>query len=88
MRYWYSAFLVKIVLKCSQMFQQDRCTTAAFKCSHRIHIQRRNQEIRFVFGSKVGRNRKLMAGSPPDDLVNPLSVVLNSVLTMDTSISY
>lgn len=88
MRYWYSAFLVKIVLKCSQMFQHDRCTTAAFKCSHRIHIQRRNQEIRFVFGSKVGRNRKLMAGSPPDDLVNPLSVVLNSVLMMDTSISY
>lgn len=41
-----------------------------------------------ICSSTLGRNRKLIAGSLLDDLVSPLSVVLNSVLMMDTSISY
>lgn len=61
---------------------------SAFKCSCRIHIQRGNQEVKFVYSSTPGRNRKLIAGSPLDDLVSPLSVVLISFLMMDTSISY
>lgn len=77
-------FSVKIVLKCSHIFQYNHCTTSAFKYLHRMHVQEGNKEIIFVCMSDWAETANQCLVS--HWMNSSVSVVLNDVVIMDTSI--
>lgn len=79
-------FLVKIMLKCSHLFQYNHCTTSAFKCSHRMRVQGENQERMLIYRSnQADIGNEWLGGHWMIRFC--LSVAVNEVVMMGTSVS-